>query len=181
MPGIYGIVNHTGKVIAPSDIGRSLKHFPFYSDTVFRCGSFAGGVVSRNTPVWIAEKGKMLFILYGEIYSLDEAGFTGNVDDLFAEYLRSGYGLFKKVNGEFCAVVWNENDRTLTIVTDHLGTKPVYYYTDEDHIVIAPEVKAINQASPRSARMPSASFSRSDFAWMIARLWKTSNWPCRGM
>jgi len=146
MPGIYGVVNHTGKTIASSDIGQSLKHFPFYSDTVFRCGGFAGGVVSRNTPVRIAEKGKMLFVLYGEIYSLDGAGFTGNVEDLFAEFLRSRHGLFKRMNGEFSAVAWNENDRTLTIVTDHLGTKPIYYYADENHTIIAPEVKAIIQA-----------------------------------
>lgn len=146
MPGIYGVVNHTGKTIASSDLGQALKHFPFYSDTAFRCGSFAGGVVSRNTPVRIAEKKNMLFVLYGEIYSLNGSGFNGNIEDLFGEYLRYRHELFKKLNGEFCIVIWEEDRKTLTIVTDHLGTKPIYYYADENHSVIAPEAKAIIQA-----------------------------------
>lgn len=147
MPGIYGVVNHSGKVIPGSDLARALKHFPFYSDTPITCGSFSGGVISRNTPVRIAEKDNVLFLLYGDIYSLDGLEFAGDVDKLFAEYLNFGDTLFKKLNGEFCIVIWEEGRKTLKVVTDHLGTKPVYYYADENHTIIAPEVKAIMRAA----------------------------------
>jgi len=143
MPGIYGVINHSKKLIAGSDIAESLKHFAFYSDTAIKSGRFSGGIISRNTSVQIAEKEKILFVLYGDIYSLGGVDFSGDINELFAEYLKFQNELFKKVNGEFCIVIWDENRQTLTIVTDHLGTKPIYYYKDENHTVIAPEVKAI--------------------------------------
>lgn len=143
MPGIYGVINHSKKLIAGSDIAESLKHFSFYSDTAIKSGRFSGGIISRNTSVQIAEKEKILFVLYGDIYSLGGVDFSGDINELFAEYLKYQNELFKKVNGEFCIVIWDENRQTLTIVTDHLGTKPIYYYKDENHTVIAPEVKAI--------------------------------------
>jgi len=143
MPGIYGVINHSKKLIADRDIAKSLQHFAFYSDVAIKSGSFSGGVISRNTSVQIADKDNILFVLYGDIYSVGRIDFSGNIDDLFAEYLKFGDELFKEVNGEFCIVIWDENKKNLTIVTDHLGTKPIYYYKDENHTIIAPEVKAI--------------------------------------
>lgn len=143
MPGIYGVINHSEKLVTERDIAESLKHFAFYSDITVKSGSFSGGVISRNTSVHIAEKENILFVLYGDIYTLSGVDFSGDIDDLFARYRKMGNELFKEVNGEFCIVIWDENTKILTIVTDHLGTKPIYYYKDENHTIIAPEVKTI--------------------------------------
>jgi asparagine synthase (glutamine-hydrolysing) len=143
MPGIYGVVNHSHKLIAAEDIKKPLNHFKFYSHKDIRSGSFSGGVVYRNSSVQIAERAKLLFVLYGDIYTVCGADFSEDIYDLFEKYLKSGNKLFRELNGEFCIVIWNEEKKKLTIVTDHLGTKPIYYYKDENHTIIAPEVKAI--------------------------------------
>jgi asparagine synthase (glutamine-hydrolysing) len=143
MPGIYGVINHSLKHISDREIAESLKHFPFYSDVTFKCGSFEGGVITRNTPVLLKNKDKGLFVLYGDIYSIGRAEFRGDIEELFAKYRKFGNELFKEINGEFCAVIWDEKKKSLQIITDHLGTKPIYFYRDRNHTIIAPEVKAI--------------------------------------
>lgn len=143
MPGIYGVINHSEVLISDEDIARSLKSFEFYSDWKVKSGSFSGGVISRNTSVQKAEKNGMLFILYGDIYSNRGNEFTDDINELLDRYLKLGDKFFNEVNGEFCIVIWNENKKVLKLVTDHLGTKPIYYFINESHTIIAPEVKGI--------------------------------------
>lgn len=143
MPGIYGVVNHADRLIAAEDVEKPLNHFKFYSHKNIRSGSFRGGVVYRNSSFQITERDKLLFVLYGDVYTISEVDFSGDIDELLDRYLKSGKQLFRELNGEFCIVIWNEEKRTLTLVADHLGTKPIYYYHDKDHTIIAPEVKAI--------------------------------------
>jgi asparagine synthase (glutamine-hydrolysing) len=143
MPGIYGVVNRSHKLIAAEDIKRPLNHFKFYSHKDIRSGIFSGGVVYRNSSVQIVERDELLFVLYGDIYTISDVGFRGDIKELLDKYLKSGNKLFRELNGEFCIVIWNEEERVLTLVTDHLGTKPLYYYHDTDHTIVAPEVKAI--------------------------------------
>jgi asparagine synthase (glutamine-hydrolysing) len=143
MPGIYGVVNHSPKLIPAEDIGKSLIHFKFYSHQKLKSGSFSGGIIARNTPTQIVERDASLYLSFGDIYTLEGCNFNGDHSALFDKYSELGDGLFKEINGEFCIVIWDETKKTLTIVTDHLGTKPIYYYHDRNHTIIAPEVKAI--------------------------------------
>ncbi len=143
MPGIYGVVNRSRKIIAAKDLKGPINHFPFYSHHNFRSGSFSGGIITRNTPARVVERKTSLFASYGDIYSLEGRDFNGDYSALYDRYLESGIGLFNEINGEFCFVIWNEKTKTLTVVTDHLGTKPLYYYHDKKHTIIAPEIKAI--------------------------------------
>ena len=47
------------------------------------------------------------------------------------------------VNGMFAIVLFNPKDRSLTLVRDRLGIKPVYYYQDDKKVIFASEIKAI--------------------------------------
>jgi asparagine synthase (glutamine-hydrolysing) len=143
MPGIYGVVNRSDKLIAAEDVEKPLNHFKFYSQQKFKCGSFSGGVVTHNTTTQTVERDTSLFISFGDVYTLGGYDFSGDYSVLYDKYLKSGNELFKETDGEFCMVIWDERKRTLKIVTDHLGTKPLYYYHDEYHTIIAPEVNAL--------------------------------------
>jgi len=143
MPGIYGVINYSGEFISDEDIAKSAKTAEFYSDKKIKSGSFSGGLISRNTSIQNAEKNGILFILYGDIFAFGGTRFTDNINELLDHYLTSGDKLFDEMNGEFCIVIWDENKKVLKIVTDHLGTKPIYYFNDENHTIIAPDVKSI--------------------------------------
>jgi asparagine synthase (glutamine-hydrolysing) len=143
MPGIYGVINHSNKLIAAEDIKKPLNHFEFYLHQKFRSGSFSGGVITHNTTTKIVERDASLFVSFGDVYTLEGHDFSGDYSSLFDKYMKSGNELFKEIDGEFCIVIWDEKKRTLKVVTDHIGTKPIYYYHDKNHTIVAPEVKAI--------------------------------------
>jgi asparagine synthase (glutamine-hydrolysing) len=51
----------------------------------------------------------------------------------------------KRFNGMFAFGYWDGRTRTLTLVRDRLGVKPLYYYADRECIVFASEMRALEQ------------------------------------
>jgi asparagine synthase (glutamine-hydrolysing) len=48
-----------------------------------------------------------------------------------------------RLNGMFAFAVWDNRERTLTLVRDHVGIKPLYYALVPDGFIFGSEIKAI--------------------------------------
>lgn len=58
-------------------------------------------------------------------------------------YLEYGTQLFKKLNGEFAFVIWDEKNNQILAGRDRFGIKPLFYSYNGENLYIASEVKAL--------------------------------------
>ena len=93
----------------------------------------------------------------GEVYGADlerarlarsGVAFTG---DSHAELLMRGYDaegvrFLERLHGAFSAVIWREANRTLTVITDRFGMRPIYMARPAGACVVASELKTILRA-----------------------------------
>jgi len=58
-------------------------------------------------------------------------------------YEEYGVDCQKFFNGMFAFALWDESQKRLLLVRDHLGIKPLYYWLDGDCIIFGSELKSI--------------------------------------
>ena len=99
--------------------------------------------------------GQVVTMLNGEIYNAPELRreletkgyqFRGNSD---AEVIPHGYAewgiaLFPRLRGMFAIAVFEKRTRTLTLVRDHFGIKPLYYAAIRDGVTFASSARAVS-------------------------------------
>ncbi len=66
----------------------------------------------------------------------------------------------KKLIGMFAFAVWNEDERTLKLVRDRLGIKPLYYYYDGVRFLFASEMKALQDSGIDLGKLDGAAISQ---------------------
>ena len=69
----------------------------------------------------------------------------------FEVYAKKGSEGFSKFNGHFAVVIYEQTNNKLTLIRDHFGVEPLYYYHDQDRIVFSSNIHAIlkNAEIPR--------------------------------
>ena len=98
--------------------------------------------------------GRFVLTFNGEIYNYRELReqlrplghqFKTDCDAevLLAAIAEWGWEGIKRLNGMFAFAVWDKRERTLTLVRDHVGIKPLYYAALPDAFVFGSEIKAI--------------------------------------
>lgn len=96
----------------------------------------------------------LTIVFNGEIYNYVElreelknqgVSFRTNSDTEVILKMYEVYGneCIKKFNGMFAFLIYNKVRRTLFIGRDHFGIKPLYYYSDDEHLIFASEIKSI--------------------------------------
>jgi asparagine synthase (glutamine-hydrolysing) len=68
---------------------------------------------------------------------------TGDTATLLAALARDGEQALKSLNGMFAFGFWNRKDRSLLLVRDRLGVKPLYYARTKNWLIFASELRAI--------------------------------------
>jgi asparagine synthase (glutamine-hydrolysing) len=131
---------------------------PFAPDSLKAClghrrlsiiDTSAGG----HEPMTTSDE-RFAIVLNGEIYNYKEirhkleAGGdvfrTGSdCEVLLKAFRRWNVGCLNKLNGMFAFVVWDDVEKTLTLVRDRAGIKPLHYSAIGNQIVFASEIKAI--------------------------------------
>jgi asparagine synthase (glutamine-hydrolysing) len=102
--------------------------------------------------------GTVHLVFNGEIYNFKELrGFLEKAGHVFrsqsdTEVLVYGYeewgieGLLERLIGIFAFALWDERERLLFLVRDHLGVKPLYYTEFKGTLLFASEVKSFYAA-----------------------------------
>lgn len=106
-----------------------------------------------NQPMFNEDK-QIVTIYNGEIYNYreikNELQAKGHIfkTDCDTEVIVHGYEQWgvdcvDKFNGMFAFSVWDKRAKTMWVVRDRLGIKPLYYYTNKSVFICASEIKAI--------------------------------------
>ena len=116
----------------------------------------------------LSADGRYVVTLNGEIYNYRELReqlssrnhvfkTQGDTEVLLAAWAEWGTDCLSRLNGMFAFAIWDDRERSLTLVRDHVGIKPLYYAQLErqeakggrdgrgpaDRLIFASEVKAI--------------------------------------
>jgi asparagine synthase (glutamine-hydrolysing) len=126
----------------------------------------------------MSANGRFVITYNGEVYShveiraeLEAKGvrFRGHSDTevILESIARVGVeATVKRLIGMFALAVWDKQERTLTLVRDRIGIKPLYWAKFGDAFVFASELKAIRQYpgwSPRIRIDAAAAFMRHNY------------------
>lgn len=91
-------------------------------------------------------------VFNGEIYNfpelkkeLSDYTFVSNCDTevIIAAYLKWGIHCINRLKGMFAIALFDRENQTLYLTRDRIGKKPLYYWTKNDGIVFASELKPI--------------------------------------
>jgi asparagine synthase (glutamine-hydrolysing) len=102
----------------------------------------------------LSHDGRLVVILNGEIYNYRELreqltkkghSFRTQTDTevLLAAWAEWGEACLTRLNGMFAFALWDDRDRTLFLVRDRVGIKPLYYSYQNSSLVFASEIKSI--------------------------------------
>lgn len=69
-----------------------------------------------------------------------------NISELIIHsFVKWKESFFEKINGSFAFAIWNKEDKTLFLVRDHHGIKPLYYSLIGQTLIFASDIKAITR------------------------------------
>ena len=123
-----------------------------------------------HQPMMDPDTGNVI-VFNGEIYNyrairkaLQGQGvvFSSETD---TEVILKGYsfwgidGLVRQLNGIFAFALWDRNADCLILCRDHMGVKPLYYYTNETELVFASEVRSVLAAGVEKKLSPEGLYS----------------------
>jgi asparagine synthase (glutamine-hydrolysing) len=121
--------------------------------------------------------GRFVLTFNGEIYNYRELReqlrplghvFKTDCDAevLIAVIAEWGWQGISRLNGMFAFAVWDNRERTLTLVRDHVGIKPLYYAVVGDAFIFGSEIKAILASKLIKPRLnPEALHQFLTFLW----------------
>lgn len=120
---------------------------------------------SGNQPM-ISSTGRFVVTYNGEIYNfreirfdLEKSGyrFKGHSDTevLLASWERWGIEAIQHFCGMFAFALWDNKERSLWLVRDRMGEKPLYYWIGKNRVIFASEVSAILDSGEVDRRMDS--------------------------
>ncbi len=100
--------------------------------------------------------GRYHIVFNGEIFNYKELkqdliakGFQfqsqGDTEVLLYLYIAYGADCLSKLNGFFAFAIYDKQERSLFIVRDRYGVKPLYYYKNEEAFYFSSELKALKQ------------------------------------
>lgn len=109
----------------------------------------AGG----HQPMTTAD-GRLTLVFNGELYNYRELrrelsvlgqtfGSASDTEVLLAAYRQWGRDCLHRLNGMFAFLVYDRHDGTLFGARDRLGVKPLYFWQDQEWVVLASEPRAI--------------------------------------
>jgi asparagine synthase (glutamine-hydrolysing) len=121
----------------------SMRHFPWHGEQVLDLGACAlGRVVVDGTPAadqrLSATLRDVTVVLDGEIYGTDDPA-----RELARVWASGGARSAVTLRGSFLAAVWDAGRRTLSLVTDRFGLRPLYWTHRPGRLAFASEIKAL--------------------------------------
>lgn len=123
--------------------------------------------------------GRYSTLINGEIYSVKDKASELNLpfgslecdSQILAEtYSRQGSSGFANLHGMFAGYVYDSVDKSLILIRDHFGQKPLYYYYKDDILLFSSHLNDIllllSQLNLSSTHSNDYWFTRSVFPWL---------------
>lgn len=105
-----------------------------------------------NQPMFSDDK-QIVIVFNGEIYNFEELKFKHLKNDSFHSktdtevvlkmYQKFGIKFINELNGDFAISIYDKHLSKVFLIKDHVGVKPLYYYTDGNKFVFGSEIKTI--------------------------------------
>lgn len=145
MSGIYGILNKKGS-------STDVPHFRYFFSSLypnilneeFTYKSFTyGRSVHRkllNDRVMHEDK-ELIIAFEGIIYNKT---CNNNAEHLKTQYKKHGINFVETIDGLFSGFIYDKIANVIYVFSDHLNTRPVYYYSDKDCFMFSSELKHIS-------------------------------------
>jgi asparagine synthase (glutamine-hydrolysing) len=105
-----------------------------------------------NQPMFSDDK-QIILVFNGEIYNFEELKIKYFKHDLFHSktdtevilklYQKLGIIFINELNGDFAISIYDKNIHKVFLIKDHVGVKPLYYYTDGTKFIFGSEIKTI--------------------------------------
>jgi asparagine synthase (glutamine-hydrolysing) len=111
-------------------------------------------VTNEDQTVWLVFNGELYNYreLHAELSGRGHRFATQSDTEVIVHaYEQYGAGCVERFNGMYAFALWDAPRRRLFIARDHLGIKPLYYWTDGELLVFGSELKAViaHPAVPR--------------------------------
>lgn len=169
MPGIAGMVADRHGIASPQALlaGWQAVYAVRQVNFIYRSFQSATCVITHALtdfhPANLAQPatdplGDTVLFLDGEIFNQDDLrqqvalpADSSVCDLLLSLYQRVGPDFGAQLNGEFAIVIYEKAAGRLTIISDHLASKPIYYMQQGDALLFGSEKKAILAVSPAPA------------------------------
>ncbi len=111
-------------------------------------------VSSAGHQPFFSENGRFAMVYNGEIYNFKEFysdiknhGFdiktSSDTEVLMKLFQIYGLKMLHKLNGMFAFVIWDQQEKKLTVIRDRMGVKPLYYSFHNETFYFASEQKAL--------------------------------------
>ncbi len=111
---------------------------------------------AANQPMHLESAG-LTVVFNGEIYNFRELRSElmakgskfrtfSDTEVLLHGFAKWGTGLFARLNGVFAIALWDNSDKSLYLVRDRIGVKPIYYALEEGDLLFSSEIKGIRKA-----------------------------------
>ena len=175
MCGIAGVLHRDGRPASAAIIEKMadlLAHRGPDGQGYFCNGPIALGhrrlsiidLTEASRQPMASKDGRFVITYNGEIYNFRELRAelsarghlfksTGDTEVLLAAISEWGLDAIQRLNGMFAFGVWDGRERTLTIVRDRFGVKPVYYAQVDGALLFASEIKAFRAYPSFRTRM----------------------------
>ena len=147
MAGIYGVV---AKKELP-EVRQVYRHFFSASlsgvvneEHVYDRMVFGRSVLPRfrqDRIIW--ETDALIVVFEGVCYNLDQS-FENTGEMIASLFRRYAKDFVLHLDGNFSGFVFDKKTRRLHLFTDHLNTKPLYIYHDDDYFIFGSELKVVS-------------------------------------
>lgn len=163
MPGICGIADLTLQSEPLSQLTamlQPLRRHAWHRESCFSdpTGVVLGSVVlselTRNPQPATSHDGRLRLVLDGELYEVESLrrklasrGYRiqsqSHTELLLHAYDAGGFDLLRELYGSFAAAIWDSQSRRLILLSDRLGSRPLYYASMPDRVLFSSSIKSL--------------------------------------
>jgi asparagine synthase (glutamine-hydrolysing) len=152
MPGIIGLISQNEQRDYFSSMIESVNHYDYQIDKYVNNGIHLGRIyhnfISEPSQPYILEDKNYFIVFHGEIFSYNNDIFPEQINfaRFFLErFIEKGPDCLKSFNGQYQVCIYNSIEKKLYLISDRYGTRPLYYTSNNERMLFAPEVKALIQ------------------------------------
>jgi asparagine synthase (glutamine-hydrolysing) len=156
MPGIVGIISAAG---SPGDLAlinrmlATMKHENFYRPATLSLPEMnvqAGLVAFENSPEGIFSNSRVSLIFAGECFIGSEVASGNKLIELYED---KGQKFVEKLNGLFCGLLIDKQQRKVLLFNDRYGIQRIYFHERNGAFYFASEAKALLRILPEQRQL----------------------------